>query len=263
MCAAPWPAWALGNVAAYVYSALAVRHHVSNQRPEPVHVDLRRLLITTSGIAVSTCALTLLGFVDVLMVKHFFSAADAGIYGVLSLTGKIIMFSVSFVPTILLPKAVTKRMQGESARAILTQAVGVTAFLSVCSLLVFFWLPGLLVNVLVGSAFLAAAPFIFWYGVATSLLASTTLTATYKIGLHDFAFVPRLLILVIAEIVAISLYHPSIMAVVAIVIAANFLALIATIIPSKPTARVDLPKSSTFLETCRDYNDESLGASPL
>lgn len=229
--------WALGNIAAYLYSAFAVRHHVAAKRPKRVDLDLRRLATTSGGIALATVALTLLGFIDVLLVKHYFSASEAGMYGVLSLTGKIIMFSVSFVPTILLPKAVTKRMHGESARGILTQAVSVTIGLSVCSLLVFLLLPQLLIKVLVGSAFLAAAPYIFWYGAATSLLASTTLTATYKIGIHEFAFLPHLLAIVVAEIIAISFYHPTIFAVVELVLGANLLALLVTILPGKRSVR--------------------------
>ena len=224
--------FAAGSAVSFVYSLIAVQRHLGSERGISMKLDTRRLAQTTSRVTLSMCALTILGFVDVVLVKHYFNAYDAGLYGVLSLTGKLIMFSVSFIPTVLLPKAVNKVMRGESARVALLQAAGATVALSCCALLIFFAAPGLIVHLLAGNAFVSVAPLIFTYGIAMSLLAATTLAATYNIGVHRFTFVPWILAIAVAEIAAISFAHASLIEVIRIVVGTNACALAATVAPS-------------------------------
>jgi O-antigen/teichoic acid export membrane protein len=230
--------FAIGSLLSLIYSGVATSRHVTSTKPRAtLQLDTRRIIITSGGVTLATLALTLLGFIDVILAKHFFSPVDAGLYGVLSLTGKIIMFSVSFIPTILLPKAVQKAAKGESARNILLSAAGATLALSSISLFVFYTVPQLLIRVLAGTAFLAASPNVFPYGVATTLLAATTLVTTYLIGMHRFAFVPRLMAVAIAEILAICAFHSSITQVVTVVVLANAVGLVIAILSAIPTRK--------------------------
>jgi O-antigen/teichoic acid export membrane protein len=221
----------LGSFVSLLYTGYILRKRIGHERPQgELKIDVRRLAKTSGWVALSTLALTVIGFVDVVLVRHFLSPHDAGLYGVLSLTGKVIIFSVSFLPTVLLPKAVERTAKGESARPILLQAIGATAVLSLAVLAIYWSVPDLVVRVMAGSAFENVAPQVGRYGVATALLAATTLTATYKIGIHRFGFVPRLCAVAVSETIAISFFHGSIAQVVSLVLGANVLALLMTLI---------------------------------
>jgi O-antigen/teichoic acid export membrane protein len=224
--------FAIGSAASWLYASLTIRKHITtNDNTMNLTIDFKRLAMTSRGVTLSTIALTILGFVDVVFVKHYLTAREAGLYGVLSLAGKIIIFSVSFIPTLLLPKAVQTITRGGDARGILIKAILATTGLSAVSLAVFFALPSLIVRVMAGSDFLAAAPYIFSYGVATSLLAATTLAATYNIGIHRFAFIPRLLAVCALEVAGICWQHHSMAEIVRIVVFANAAGLLAAIVP--------------------------------
>lgn len=239
--------FALGSVVSGAYSSLLVHRYFAarklRQNGAPVTLDIRRIVLTTAGLGGSTLALTVLGFIDVVLVKHLFPAYEAGLYGVLSLAGKIVMFVVAFIPTMLLPKAVEAGARGESARPILLRAMVSTAILAAAILAVFYTVPQFIINIMAGHAYLPVAPLMFSYGLATALLAATTLVATYLVGTHRFAFIPRLLAVAVAEIAVISQHHANIVEVVNIVILANALGFTLTIIPQRRTQQKTATKA--------------------
>ena len=233
--------FALGSLAALVYSSIVVqRYFALHTAASRLTLDLRRLVMTSAGVTFSTLALTTLGFVDMLLVKHFLDPQAAGLYSVLPLTGKVIIFSVSFVPTILLPKAVANVAKGENARAILWQAAGATAALSAGMLAIYGLMPEFVVRFMAGKAYLAIAPHVFLYGVATTFLAATTLVATYNVGLHRFAFVPRLCAVALGEVITLSISHGSVDAIVYAVLIWNALGLLVSILPSRQEASLQV-----------------------
>ena len=110
--------YACGTALSLVYTLLALRTHVVGPR-KALTLDGPRLWRTTGGVGLSTLALTTLGFSDVLLVKHFFDPQLAGLYGAVALTGKVLLFAVGFIPTIVLPKATSRAMSGRSPLSIL------------------------------------------------------------------------------------------------------------------------------------------------
>ena len=65
----------------------------------------------------STLCLTVLGYANQPMVKHFLPAHEAGLYGAASLAGKIVLYGLSFVPLLILPKAAARAARGQSLRS--------------------------------------------------------------------------------------------------------------------------------------------------
>jgi len=229
--------YALGTFFGLVYTVCAVRVHFGPVA-DSLHLDFRRLFQTSGAIAATQLSLTVLGFVDVPLVKHFFQPHAAGIYSGAALVGRILLFVVGFVPTIVLPKATACAMRGESPRSILVQAFLLTIGVSALGLVIALLFPALVMRILGGADFRAAAGFIFQYGIAMTLLAATTIAATYKIGLHRFDYVPVLVAATLAEIIAINLFHHSLAQVIDILIACNGVAFLGTIM------RITAPLSS-------------------
>ena len=56
---------------------------------------------------------------DIILVKHFFPAYEAGIYAALAVLGKIIFFATSSIPMVVFPLAAYRHSQGEKTRHIL------------------------------------------------------------------------------------------------------------------------------------------------
>jgi O-antigen/teichoic acid export membrane protein len=188
-------------------------------------IDWRRVTQTSFGAVAATVATAVLTSSDVVLVKHFFSSHDAGLYAAASLGGKIMLFGVGFAPTILLPKATLRHARGERTRGALLGAAVMLAGVGVIGLACFGFGGSLILRALVGSAFGAAAPLLVWYGLAMTLLAGTNLLVSYALALHRLSFAWPLIAAALAEPLGIALFHPSLFGVISVVIASNLLAL--------------------------------------
>ncbi len=77
------------------------------------------------------------------------------------------------------------------------------------------------------------APYIFKYGLAMSLLGTTNVVVTYRIGLHRFAFVWPLLGVAALEPLAIAFFHWTLTSVIDVLLAVNVAALGLCLVRSK------------------------------
>jgi O-antigen/teichoic acid export membrane protein len=220
--------WAIGSFSSLLYTAWVLGRSQRYVRGVPLHVDLRRLGTTMAGVSIATVLMTSISYADVLVVKHFADPTTAGLYGALALSGKILFFLVGFVPTIVLPKATRIALGGASPVGVFLQALGVIAGLSGGGLLAFYLFPRFVITTLAGSAFAPAAPYVFAYGFAMVLLAVLNVIVAYKIGIHRFDFVWPLALCAVGEIVGISFYHRSLADVIAVLVAGNGIALLAS-----------------------------------
>jgi len=211
----------------FVYTTLQFR-----QFGEPAAVLVlpwRRIVATSSNIAMSVGAITVMALFDVILVKHYFPEREAGLYSAASLAGRALFTVLAFVPTIIMPKATARIAAGRSPRGLLAQASILVVLIGGTALALFGFAPGFVVAVIAGKAYLDAAPLVFPYGCALVLLASANIAAMYKIGLQRFDFTVPLLAVVIGEIVAVSLRHGSLPVVIQTLVVGHALAFAVTL----------------------------------
>lgn len=218
--------WIAGTACALVYTVWAVlrKHGPQTRTDVPLGIDWSELLRTTAGVGLATGFLTFISFMDVLLVKHYFDAHEAGLYAAVNLTGKVVLFVVAFVPAVVLPKAVAKKASGDNPIPLLLQALAVTVLISGAVLSLFGSFPDEVLRALVGRDFLSAAPLVLQYDGAICLLAILTLVVNFRIGVHRFEFLYPLGAVLIGEVMAISLFHRSLFDVVHILLAGNAIA---------------------------------------
>lgn len=215
---------ALASAICLLYTVFAVRLHWAHARTK-LQLDLRRMWMTTGGVVATTVCLTVMGFIDVPLVKHFFDSSQAGIYGAVSVCGKMLFFLVGFIPTVVLPKATTRAAQQLPVKPVLIQGLFATLLLSSGALLVFYLFPSIVIGITYGPKFLPAAGYIFVYGLAMTSLAGTSVVTTYKIGMHRFGYVVPLALVAGAEIAFIHVFHKTLWDIVFVLLAGHTLAL--------------------------------------
>ncbi len=211
----------IGSFCGLAIVALRLVRGYGAEAHRPVHYDWRRIALSAAGAAATTIATTLMASGDSVLVKHYFSLADAGIYGAAAQGGKILLYFVGFVATILLPKATDRHVRGEGTRGVIFATLGVVIALGLCALAVVKIYGLLLLHALFGHAFDAASAYLVWYAGAMIFFAVTQLLATYGIATHRLAFAIPLLICTFATLGAIAAYHPSLGAVVRVFLAGN------------------------------------------
>ncbi len=196
--------------------ALVKRYYYVAARP--IAYDWRRIGAATWGSMAAACAATLIGNVDVIIVKHKFPAFEAGIYGAASQGGKILLYLVGFISIVLLPQAADRHARGEHTGRTIGTALTMFAVFSVVGLLVLRFEGTLVVNILFGAKFLAAVPLLTWYGLAMVFLALTTALCSYGIATHRLAFAVPVLVCTFGTLTAIGLADSSLMHVVMILV---------------------------------------------
>ncbi|MBV9277201.1 MAG: oligosaccharide flippase family protein [Candidatus Eremiobacteraeota bacterium] len=240
--------YAAASCVALLYAIGAVRAHVRELPRVMLLLDVRRIVLTTAGVAAGILGVAILGQLDILLVKHFFSGRDAGIYGATSVVARMLFFLVAFIPQVLLPKAISRAVSGRSPRRLLAYAAGLTGLLSGLGLVVFALFAHLLISTMASAQFIDAAAYVFRYGIAMTILAALTLVTTYKIGLHRFDFVVPLALGVIGEIVAINWWHASLLQVITIVTIGHAAVLLASLYrigrPVRFLASAEVPLAS-------------------
>jgi O-antigen/teichoic acid export membrane protein len=188
-----------------------------------VQYDWRRIALSGAGSAALTIATTLIGSVDVVLVKHYFSATDAGLYSAAALGGKILLYFVGFVPTVLLPQATDRHVRGQRTRDALIASIGTLVILALGGLAVMKFFGPVILHALVGHAYDAATSLLVGYATAMVLLATIALLGSYGLATHRLAFAVPLLAGTLLTIGAIAAFHPSLAAVVDVLAAGNAL----------------------------------------
>lgn len=219
---------------AYTYFDL---QRVPTGPPAALRVDFARLLKTSGGIAIAGFCLAVLSYFDVLLAKHYLSPLDAGLYGFAVLPGRTLSAIVSFLPTLILPKATTRAATGKPGHTILFAGLGLVAAFSLPAIVVFWAFSVPIVTTIAGPAYLGAAPLVLPYGYAMAFFALTSIAVSYKIGRRQFDFIVPLSIVTLAEIAGIVLFHNTASEIIHVVLVANGLAFVASILRILAAAR--------------------------
>jgi O-antigen/teichoic acid export membrane protein len=217
----------LGPLSALFFLATRLKHRYSDAQAHHVRYDWHRILNAGAGAAAATIAVTLMGTADVVLVKHFFSEHQAGLYAAASLGGKMLLYLVGFIPTVLLPAAADRHARGAQTREVLTISLVMFAAVALFGLFIFRYFGVAVLHALVGHAFDAAAPLLVSYGLAMVMLALTNALTYYGIATHRLAFTVPLLVCTIGTLATIGFFHPSLHTVVEIMVAGNAVAVCA------------------------------------
>jgi len=147
--------------------------------------------------------------IDIVLAKVFLSPHDSGLYAALSTIGKIVIFVPGAIAVIMVPSAAKARLSdGSSARVLRVSAffVGLTALLAAIPAIL---APDLIINVMFGHKYLAAASGVLPIVVAGAGFAMTYLLVVYSVAISDRRWVLLLVCAVIVQIAGIAAFHDS------------------------------------------------------
>lgn len=146
---------------------------------------------------------------DVILVKHFFSAHEAGLYAALAVLGKIIFFTTSSIPMVVFPMAAHRHSQGKNTRYILNVSLLMVFAVSLSIILVYWLFPGLMISILFGKEYLSASPLLVWMGIFISLYSLAYLFINYFLSIDKVRIVVIPIIFALLQLALISRFHQS------------------------------------------------------
>ena len=163
---------------------------------------------------------------DVVLVKHFFSPHDAGIYASLSTLEKIIFFGAGPVGAVMFPMISKRHSIGAGYKKIFLLSLLLTSLIAFGVLLIYWLAPELSIKILYGNEFIEGAPYLVWIGAFMTLFTLSSLVLNYFLSRNKTTVAITVVISALIQIIGIWLFHETILSVlkVSIVSSSLFLA---------------------------------------
>ena len=163
---------------------------------------------------------------DILLVKHYFESYEAGLYASLALIGRVVYFIAWMFVMLLLPTVVQLKKEGKETASVLFKYVGYIAAISIVIVFTCLAFPELIINILFGEQYIAMAPLLWKYAIATSMFAISNIFAYYYLSLDKYVPVIISGVFGMLQMVLVIFFHNSLEQVVHMQIVAMLLLLV-------------------------------------
>ena len=192
-----------------------IKHFVAGnlhlKRPD-IQLIKPELPFTLMVLATSITTNLLLSF-DILVVKHFFPPAQAGLYTGISIISNIIFYLCGPFASVLVPSL----KPGAAAKAnlmLLKRSLLLTGGLGGIVLIMFLAVPHLIVTILLGHTYALYSQYLRGLGGSIYALSLANVLILYHIALRHFLVAPTVLVGLVTTLLLLSQFHATIGSVV-------------------------------------------------
>lgn len=208
-------AFVLAGALTYMYTVVVLR---SAMPKAEVHAAIgwRRIGKESFVSLVMTISMIALFNVDVVLVRHFFSGVESGLYAALSVLGKIIYFGSSPVANTMLPMVSDAHVKGTGFHRMFLASFFLTALFAGGVTALYTLFPRQSLTILIGSQYAAAATYLPYFSLFLSLCALINIVTMFYFSTHQFVPILFMPLAATVQAVLIWLYHPTLLTVVTV-----------------------------------------------
>ncbi len=146
---------------------------------------------------------------DIILVKHYFEANEAGLYASLATLGKAIFFLTWSVVMVLFPKVIALEKEGKPHAIYFWRAMMLVAGLCGSAIVTMYLFGDWIIQMAFGAQYLSISSYLYLYTTATSIFACANVFVYYYLSLEKYIPVIIALVFGIVQISAIVLFHES------------------------------------------------------
>jgi O-antigen/teichoic acid export membrane protein len=184
---------------------------------------IRKMDLFTFAMPVflSMFGLALLSYIDVFMVKHFFSSYDAGLYSATSMVGKAFLYFPSAIAMTLFPKAAESHELNRDTISLLGKSLALTAAICMLGIVFCFFFPKVIIGIMFGAKYYAIEGVIRIFGVAILPLVLFNILLNYCLAIHKYGFIYIMYAGIIIYATALWFFHGTFFQVIGMLFAVN------------------------------------------
>ncbi len=173
-------------------------------------IDTQKIVSYSIPILLSSLAANSLLSMDLVLVKHFFSAEDAGIYAAVGTLGKMIFYGTSPVAAVMFPLVSRKHANGEKYLKVFFLSLLITLAIALGVLILFSFIPNLIVDSVYGrNKYINAGSYLLIYGIFITLFTLCTLILNFYLSVGKTKLIILSILAAGIQIVGIWLFHNS------------------------------------------------------
>ena len=181
---------------------------------KPFRLTKKELLLFSIPTFFTLLGLTSLYSFDIVLVRHFFTPQQSGLYSAIATLGKVIFYASSAVTMVLFPVLSERNAKGEPTRKILRIALGLVSLISVGVTCVYFLFPDVVIHLLFGSSYDGASQYLGLFACFISLYSLGNVFVLTCLAVNKLSIWIITLIAAIMQAILISLFHQTIMEVI-------------------------------------------------
>jgi len=198
----------------------------SDPEVDDLGIGVKRIISYSTPVVLSSLGIMALTNMDLILVKHYFPAEQAGVYASVAVLGRTVFYFPGVIVMAMFPIVSESYALSKNPSHLLKKALGVTILLAGLGLIVLFIVPDLMLSFLFGKIFSQGAPLLRMFSIAMFFVALTNILANFHLAIERRWFLVVLLLGCTIEIVLISLFHQTLVTVLIILTAVNFLILV-------------------------------------
>ena len=159
-----------------------------------------------------TGVMTIFQNIDVILVKHYFSSYETGLYSAASNVGKTILFLGSGISLTIFPK-ISEESNNKNSFNILKKGMVISFSLSLAFVLTCLVYKEKIISILYGDNYIESAVLLPYFAIAMSFLFFTSIILSFLLATKKYRFFFPLLIMPVIEIIMILVFHNTLMSV--------------------------------------------------
>jgi O-antigen/teichoic acid export membrane protein len=209
----------------FIVTVFSIKKYLKGGRG--LRPEIKPLLLYSLPVLLQGIALTSMYSMDIVLVKHFFSPDQAGIYDSMAILGRIVFFGTAPITNVMFPLVAKRHRDGEKYHTIfyssLLLIIGIASFVT----LAYFIAPKLIITLLLGKVYLEGAMILGWFGIVMLLLALAMLLTQFYLSIGKTKIVYLFILSAILQVILIWFNHPNLLTVVQMsIVSASLLDLI-------------------------------------
>jgi O-antigen/teichoic acid export membrane protein len=202
-------AFLLGSFLGFVFSRSFLWKVLKKDSPVDKNFRLSRKMKETVPFLILTLAFTSLYTTDIVLARHFLPPEEAGFYAALAVLGKIIFFASGPITGVMFPLISGRHAAGENYKKLFLLSLGLVFLVCAAANAVYFLFPGLMVRLLFGAEYLAAAKNLVIFSLFLSFYSLANLASQFFLSISQNKIVILPFLAALAQAVLIIFFHQS------------------------------------------------------
>lgn len=197
----------LPAVLIFVLTVPALSSHLAGRTKGFRHDQILKYSIP---VLIASTAFAFLSNIDLIMVKHYLVAKEAGLYASVAVLGKTMLYLPSSFALAVFPMVSEADLLDGDSFKILDRALLCTGAICAAGLAAFTLYPELIMGILFGSRFTGASDFLKYYGAAMASMAVLSIVISFNLARGKTGFIYSLAAGSALTVAAIAVFHSGI-----------------------------------------------------
>ena len=197
-----------------IFFILPILNKKTKKKEEAFGFNRKEILSYSVPALLVAVILAALINLDIILVKHYFPAEDAGLYAAISTVAKIIFYMLAPIVSVMFPMISEQKTKGNKHYKIFLLSIFLTIMGGLIIMAVYTVAPGLVIKILYGNEYVLFFYLLPEVGLLMLFYTLVNLIANYYMAIKNFLFLWVGAVIMVSQVIVVALWHPDILTVV-------------------------------------------------